>query len=323
MSKSMRRLAALALGGAIMATALTPLRAADPVTLRASTIPTLDDGAFEVARAKKYFEAEGVTLETTPVVGGAAGIPALVSGQIQLASSNIVTVILAASQGLDVQIVIPGDGTSSSPPDLAGLMAKPDSPIASGKDLEGKRVAVNARNNIVWLYCREWVARTGGDPTKVTFVEVPFPQMLDALQAGRIDAAMMVEPFISSGLEAKTVKAVGWPYSEVQKNIPVAQFVTTKAYAKDHPEVVSALIKAYDRGVDWVAANKTSPEFFDIVAGYTKVPPARLRTSTIPEYPKKVSVKAVQEVVGLMKKNGLLTTDVDAAALIHPDLRAP
>lgn len=297
--------------------------AAEPVTIRASTIPTTDNAAFEVARAKKFFDAEGVTIDTTPTVGGAAGIPALVAGQIQLASSNIVSIILAASQGLDVEIVVPGDSSGTAPPDLAGMVAKPDSTIQSGKDLEGKRVAVNARNNIIWLYCREWVARTGGDPSKVTFVEVPFPQMLDAVRAGRVDAAMMVEPFLSAGKEQQSVKSVAWPFSEVQKNIPIAQFVATKAYVKDHPDVVGALMRGYDRGVDWADANKTAPDYFQIVAGYTKLDPKRLESMISPLFVKKVSVSGVQQVIALMKKNGLLEKDVDAASLILPDLRGP
>jgi hypothetical protein len=41
-----------------------------------STIPTLDTAAFEAGLAKNYFHDEGLKIETTPTVGGSAGIPA-------------------------------------------------------------------------------------------------------------------------------------------------------------------------------------------------------------------------------------------------------
>jgi NitT/TauT family transport system substrate-binding protein len=181
---------------------------ADPIEIKASSIPVIDFGAFESARAKGFFNEEGLKIDTTPTVGGAVGIPALVAGNIQLAASNIVSIILAAANGLDVQIVGAGDTTGDASPDLAGLVAAAANKLRTGRDLAGKKVAVNARNNILWLFSREWVARTGGNPDAIQFLEVPFPQMLDAIRAGRVDAAMLVEPFISSGLSDAQVSVV-------------------------------------------------------------------------------------------------------------------
>ncbi len=289
-------------------------------TLRVSTIPTFDNAAFEVAVAKGLFEAEGLKIDTTPTVGGAAGIPALVAGQLQAASSNIVTIILAASQNLRPVIVAAGDTTGDAPPDLAGLIAKKGASFKTGKDLEGKTIAVNARNNIIWLYAREWVEKTGGDPSKINFVEVPFPQMVDAVQNDRVDTAMLVEPFLSAAVKASIIDVVSWPYSAVQKRIPVAQFVMTKAYVDANPDIVGRFTRGYDRGVDWAAANSGSPEFAKIVSDFTKVPADRLKDSAMPVFVKKMELSGVEAVAALMKKHGLLKTDVDMKAMIHPSV---
>lgn len=296
----------------------TPVSAADPVQIRASTIPSTDNGAFESARAKGFFKEEGIEIDTTPLSGGAAGIPALVAGQIQIASSNIVSIVLAAAHGLDVVIVGAGDTTADAPPDLAGLVTAKGNALHTGKDLEGKKIAVNARNNIIWLYAREWVAQSGGDPEKVEFVEVPFPQMMDAVRTGRVDAAMMVEPFLSGGVNDGLVDVVSWPYSEVHKNSLVAEFVTTKAYAAEHPDIVQAFVNGHNKGVDWANANKDSDEFFGIVSGYTKVDPAKLKTSAIPVFIKTIDPAQVEYIVSLMKKHHLIDGDIDTDALIHP-----
>jgi len=288
--------------------------------IRASTIPSTDNGAFESARAKGFFAQQGLEVDTTPVAGGAFGIPALMAGQIQIASSNIVSIILAASQGLDIVIVGAGDATGANAPDLAGLVAKKGATIRSGKDLENKRIAVNARNNILWLYAREWVAKTGGDPDKVTFVEVPFPQIIDAVRNDRVDAAMLVEPFLSSSIKANILDAVAWPYHAVRSGIPVAQFVTTREYAQKNPQIIESFIRGHNLGVDWVAANKQSDEFFKIVSGYTKVSPESLRGTTIPVFVKTIDPAQLDFTIGLMKKHRLIKEARPGRELLHPKL---
>lgn len=318
------RLAALcALAGLFLAS-LTPADAQQsPVTIRASTIPSTDNGAFESARAKGFFAQQGLTVDTTPVAGGAVGIPALLAGHIQIASSNIVSIILAASQGLDVLIVGGGDTTSGAPPDPAGLVVPANgAPVKTGKDLENKRVAVNARNNILWLYAREWVAKTGGDPSKVNFIEVPFPQMVDAVKNGRVDAAMLVEPFLSGAVKSGTVSVVAWPFNAASPQIPIAEFVTTKSYAKANPKIIDSFVRGLNQGVDWATANKTSDEFFKIVAGYTGVSPDALRGTTIPVFVKQLDPAKVDFTAGLMKKNGLLKDVVDGKSLLYPAIMA-
>lgn len=300
-------------------------RAAEPTRIRASTIPIADNAAFEVARERGFFAAQGLEVDTTPTPGGAAGIPALVSGGLQVASSNIVSIVLAAAQGLDLVIVAAGDATSDAPPDLAGLVAKPagtfgDGKGIEGKALEGRRVAVNSRNNIVWLYVREWVRKTGGDPAKVSYVEVPFPQMTDAVQGGRVDAAMLVEPFLSAGLKGGGLESLAWPYSAVQPRIPVSQFVTTRAYAKANPEIVARFRAGHDAAVDWTNAHLTDDAFLAVVSGFTRTPVERIRAATMPVFVKTVDPGAVAFVAELMKRQGLLKSEVDIRALIDPAL---
>ncbi len=61
-----------------------------------------------------------------------------------------------------------------------------------------------------------WVEKTGGDWRRVTTVEVPFPQMADALAGGQIDAAIFSEPFVAGALatHGDRLERIGWPISE-------------------------------------------------------------------------------------------------------------
>jgi NitT/TauT family transport system substrate-binding protein len=305
---------------AVMSNAIAPLTA-EEIKIRLSTIPSFDNAAFELARAKGFFQEQGLALDATPTAGGSTGIPALVAGQLEFASSNIVTILIAAARGLNPVIVAAGDTTGDAPPDLAGLVAKKGASFKTGKDLEGKTIALNARNNILWLYAREWVEKTGGDPAKVMFIEVPFPQMVDAVQNGRVDAAMLVEPFLSAAVKGGIIQSVGWPYSDVQKRIPVAEFVTTKAYADANPDIIARFTKAYDKGVDWTNRNSDTVEFRKIVSAYTHVPEDRIADAAKPVFVTKMNISGVEQLAALMKKHGLLQSDIDLTAVIPPSIQ--
>jgi NitT/TauT family transport system substrate-binding protein len=302
---------------------LAPAHAQEKVKLRVSTIPIIDTAPMQAAIAKGFFAQEGLEVDTTPTAGGAVGLPALAAGQVQITFSNIISIVLGAKQGLGFKVIAAGSGTSGNPPDLAGMVAKVGSALKTGKDLEGKRVAVNTRNNIIWLYARAWVQATGGDPDKVTYLEVPFPQMMDALRGDRVDAAFVVEPFLSSGLQSKTAQLIGWPYNAVHKQIPVGMYAATASYIKENPGVIERFARAYNKGVDWVNQNKGSEEWLKIISGYTRMKPEQLKNLNLPLFEKTVDPEGIDQVVQLMGKHKMIEGSFDAKALLHKTASQP
>ena len=47
---------------------------------------------------------------------------------------------------------------------------------------------------IGWTYTSALTEQAGGDPKKIQFVELPFPQMPDALLNNQVDAAQLSDP---------------------------------------------------------------------------------------------------------------------------------
>jgi NitT/TauT family transport system substrate-binding protein len=296
--------------------ALSPAMA-ETTKLRVSTIPIIDTAPLQVAIAKGFFTAEGLEVDTTPTAGGAAGLPALAAGQVQIAFSNIISITLGVKQGLGFEIIAAASSTGDSAPDIGGLIAAKGSPLKSGKDLEGKRLAVNTRNNVGWLYAREWVRATGGNPDSVTYLEVPFPQMVDAVRGNRAEAAFVMDPFLSAGVEAGSVQVLGWPFNQVQKRVPVAQYASTKTFIQQNPAVIEKFVRAYNKGVDWSNANKGKDEWVAIVSGYTKMAPEKVKSLVLPPFEKTVDPAAVEVVMNLMKRNGLLDAPLDPKTFLY------
>jgi NitT/TauT family transport system substrate-binding protein len=290
---------------------------AQPTNVRVSTIPVIDAAPLHVAISKGYFAEQGLEVDLTPSVGGAVGLPAVAAGHMHIALSNIVSIILAAKEGLGFQMIASSSASGDAPPNSAGLVSRKGTTFKTGKELEGKRVAVNTRNSINWLVVREWVQLTGGNPERLTFLEVPFPQMMDTVRGGGVDAAFMVDPFLSAGLGNGTTELVGWPYDTIMKRVPIAQYAATKTFIQANPGVIERWVRGYNKGIDWVNQNKGSEEWVKIVSGFTRMTPDQLKNVAVPVWEKTVDAAAVGKIIVVMRKHGLLDGPMDAKDLLY------
>ena len=193
MTAAVSRRHALAMMGGSVAMLGTPLAlAADPTLVRVSIIPIFAVAPHFAAEAHGDFAREGIAVTTQPVLNGALGIPGLVSGSFDVLYTNTVSVLTALERGIDLRIIAESTRVPPSPPDGVALFKRKGDTIATGKDLEGRVLAVNARFSFQWLAMSKWIKVTGGDVSKVTFREVPFPSMLDALKNKQVDAAYLL-----------------------------------------------------------------------------------------------------------------------------------
>jgi NitT/TauT family transport system substrate-binding protein len=302
----------------LVALPAAPAAAADLEKVRVSIIPIGDVAPLFAAIQNGYFREVGLEIDTTPSAGGAAGIPGLVGGSFDVAYGNVVSALLAAQQGLDVKVIAAGTNVTDPKLDATGIFAKSDAGIKSGKDLEGKSIAVNTRNNVIWLYARAWVKATGGDPERVTFKEVPFPQMEDALRQQRVDAAFMVPPFSIVAAQKGGLAKVGMPYSDVQPGVDVGQYVTTGKLLATKPETVKKFVAALRKGIEWYNANLTNEALLTLISGYTRADVALLKLAPVPTAPIRTNMSQVKKTMELMIESKLLPAPLDLDKIVDP-----
>jgi NitT/TauT family transport system substrate-binding protein len=305
---------------ALVGAFITFCTAASAQTVRVNYIPIVDVTPLFIAIDKGYFAAEGLTIVPTPSVGGAAGVPGLMAGAFDVMYGNVASTMLAEQQGFKLEIVAAGTKQYDSPLDTNGMVARKGDAIKTGKDLEGKTVAVNTRNGIIWLFARAWIAKSGGDPAKVTFKEVPFPQMPDALRGKQIDAAFMVNPFFNAAVsDANTFQFVAAPYREVQPDVEVGHYISTQEYFTKNKETLAKYTRAFRKGVQWYNANLGDPDLVRIISGFTKMQPDLVAKMNLQTLPETVHLEAMTTTVKLMKDNGMVAGDIDIASMIDPD----
>lgn len=298
-----------------------PAQAQEKKTLKVSIIPISDVAPLFAAVKEGYFRQQGLEIDTAPTAGGAFGIPGMMAGAYDIVFTNVVSTVQARAQGLPIKIIAPasaiGDGEGG-----AGILVRKGEGIRNGADLVGKSLAVNSQKNIIWLYARAWVQKAGGDPNKVTYREVPFPQMLDALRGKSVDAVFSVDPFNAIAKADAGLEYIGSPYNAVQPGLSVAQYVATEDFIAKNPETLKRFNAALHMGIGWVNRNLKSKELTDLLAGYTKINPALLAKMAQPgEAPSKVDVESIRKTVVLMKAHDLLQGEVNVDALLAPSAR--
>jgi NitT/TauT family transport system substrate-binding protein len=292
--------------------------AADLEKVRVSIIPIGDVAPLFAAVQNGYFRELGLEIDTTSSAGGAVGIPGLIGGSFDIAYGNVVSALLAVHQGLDVKVIAAGTNLADPSLDASPILVRSDSGIKTGKDLEGKSIAVNTRNNVIWLYARAWVKATGGDPERVTFKEVPFPQMEDALRQQRVDAAFMVAPFSIVAAHKGGLTKVGNPYSDVQPGVDVGQYIATGRLVAAKPETIKKFVTGLRRGVEWYNANLTSDTLLTLISGYTKADVSLLKLAPLPAAPLRSDLSQIRKTMELMIENKLLPAPLDLAKIIDP-----
>src|ERR671925_981382 len=68
----------------------------------------VDTAAMFVAMEKGFFKAEGLELETVPMVGGATIAPAVASGDLQIGWTNVISHYQAHAEGFGFKFIAGG-----------------------------------------------------------------------------------------------------------------------------------------------------------------------------------------------------------------------
>ena len=85
-------------------------QAGKPATLKVGVIPIADVAPLYLGRKKGFFKKEKLTIDPQLAEGGAAITPAVVSGDFQIGFSNTISLLIASSKNLPVEIITQGEG---------------------------------------------------------------------------------------------------------------------------------------------------------------------------------------------------------------------
>ncbi|OAV61812.1 ABC transporter substrate-binding protein [Enteractinococcus helveticum] len=283
-------------------------------TLNLGTLPIAASTAINVGIEEGIFEKHGLDIQIDSGQGGAATLPAVTTGDIDLAVGNPLTVLLADTQGLEVQLVAGYSNSRAETPDTTAIVVPEDSEIQDAADLAGATVAVNTLTSGGDLNAMEAVAKANGDPGTIDFVEVAFQDTLPQVEQGNVDAGWLVEPFLSQAL-ANGHRVASWLYLEsIPGGQPTMIVYGADKFVEENPEVVENFRIALDETLQMVQQDPNLVR--DLLPELMNMPEEVAANLELDDFDAELDVEGIQAIADLMVTHGFTEQEPDVEGLI-------
>jgi len=302
----------LALAAASILSASKAL-AADRIAV--GILPITDVAPIYLGLQKGFFTRQNLDVTLQIAQGGAELVGPVMTGQREFGFSNVTSLLMAQTRGLDIVAVAAGaSSTGEQGRDFGAIVVLGEGPLKTAKDLEGRTVAVNNLKNFSDISTRASMRRAGGDDSKVKFVELAFPDMPAALANKLVDAAWIVEPFLTIARE-QGAKVIAWDLVDTAPNLMISVYFTSGKYLLEHPDSVTRFKAAINESLAY--ADGHSDEIRATIPAYTRISKELLGKLTLPRWPIEMNRKSTEIVADLSVRDGLVTKKPDLNAFFR------
>jgi NitT/TauT family transport system substrate-binding protein len=205
---------------------------------------------FAVAMDKGLFKKAGIDI--TGVIGSGGGgttVRNILASATPYGEVALPAALAAAREGLDLILVNVGTRTVAE----STLVTMPNSDIKAINDLIGKKVAITSpKSSSEMIFLMELKAKNI-DASQVARVAAGgYPPALTMLEQGAVSAAALIEPLsIIRKDRYRTVIAA----KDVLPPMTTSVGITTRAFAKAHPDKLRAIIAGRRAAVEAIYAN--------------------------------------------------------------------
>jgi NitT/TauT family transport system substrate-binding protein len=216
-----------------------------------------DDGARPLLYAVQsgLFKKVGLRVEIVKLANGAAIAAAVIGGSIEVGKGSTLTAVLAHVKGLPVVAIANNTTYSKEAPDTV-MVVERDSSIKTPRDLPGKTIGVIGLQDFNTLVIQAWLTQNGVDPATVKFLEVPNAAATAAMDQGRIDATVLLEPVYSTVMASGKFRGIGSPSSALGSRFSEGVLFANTSWVAEHRDE----IVRFNREVREAAAYVSSHE---------------------------------------------------------------
>jgi NitT/TauT family transport system substrate-binding protein len=275
--------------------------------------PILDSLTTFAAKDKGIFAKHDLDVELVSVQLNSNMPAAILSGSLSLGSVNAAVFLQAVDGGLDLQIV---QNVSMLPNHdaIIAFAARADIPFDSGKSMEGKRVSIPGLGSSAHILFEQWLAMQGGDPKKVTPIELASAQANDALRGKVVDGAVAVEPFVTRIVQSGSGKVIGRLTDGLPKPIVAISYIAERSWIEKNGATLAAVRASLLEAIGWVKANPG--EARGLITTYLKLPKEVVDALPLPLMEDKITEADLMFWIDAMKSSDRLRTAPEPARLI-------
>lgn len=289
-------------------------------------MPIAEELPKMVARENGLFAKHGLDGRLVRFESGPDMVTALLGGSIQIGMTGTPSLINAAVADRPLVAIVDNGSNLVGPSGYeyyTGLVVPSASPIKTIGDLKGKTIAINVLKANSEAQTVMQVLRWNKDhPNRpldlnkdVHFITIPFGSMPAALQQGRVDAASMIEPYMTQLVQIMKVRVVA-PVSYALPNWPVSFGVVRLDYGEKNIDTLEKYRAAWFDAVNWIAANQM--EARTILAKYTGVPLGVTKVIVLPHWSRDISTteRNTEKVMDGMLAGGMIQKSVPLDKMI-------
>jgi NitT/TauT family transport system substrate-binding protein len=232
--------------------------------------PWIGYGPWYIAQKHGFFAKEGVKVNLVNFTEDAPLLAALASGKVDGSNLSTNGLLSAAGTGHRYKVVMLEDESITADAMLAG------SGIKSLQGLRGKTVGYEYGTTSDVLI--HHALQAAGIPfSAIKPLNIPAAQAGSALIAGRVDAAVTYEPYISAALKAGNGEA-RILYSAGQAPGLISDTLSVRpSFVAQHPKTIAALLRAWQDALNYYNAHTSSGQA--IIAAAVGAPVNSLTTA--------------------------------------------
>ncbi|MFL9927286.1 ABC transporter substrate-binding protein [Herbaspirillum lusitanum] len=202
---------------------------------------------YAVAIQQGYFKRAGADI--TGILtsgGGGTTVRNILASKLPYGEVAVSAALAAQRQGLDVVIVNTGTRSVAE----ASAVTMPGSAVKSVADLAGKKVAITSPKGVSEMLLLMVLKAKGVDASQVQRIASGgYVNGLTMLEQGSVAAAVLIEPL---SIVRKDKYRTVYSASEALQPMTTSVGITTRAFAKAHPEVIRSIIEGRRQGVQAV-----------------------------------------------------------------------
>jgi NitT/TauT family transport system substrate-binding protein len=309
-------LAAITTAGCASGAAAERAAAGGPekTNLTIAAVPTASSAGLYVAQRDGLFRKAGLNVRILSISAGANVTPDLLNGSLDVVNGAYAGFIEAQVHGAG-KFHILADGYAGAS-NVDEVVVMPGSGINGVRQLAGKTIAVNALGSVAQLLVSSALSAQGVSPSSVHFVAMGFPAMPVALSKHRIDAAYLVEPYLSQAEEQTGGEELLDINQGATQDFPINGFAATVQWCRKYPRTAAAVAKVLDEGQ--AIADSDRPLVETALTHYTSISKQIAAVMALGDFPATVDTTHLQRVPDLMHSFGLLKQNFNIAVMTKP-----
>jgi NitT/TauT family transport system substrate-binding protein len=322
-----------------------------PFKLHVYAQTVVDDAPFYIALEDGYFKAQGLDVTYTPLPKTTGGLAPLADGQADMVIGGNYPTMLQADEGIpstgypavpgvgttpgtpaitaqtiaelkdNIRILVEGYAGSSATPDVMAVVVLPGSKIQSVTGLAHQKIAVNLKTGIQSLTLNATLEAHGVSPSEVTYEAIPFPAMVAALKSHEVDAADMLEPFLTDAQVETGAVVVADQLAGPTAGFPMSGVFTTNTFVQAHPQVALAFQRAMLEAQAVADSNRLAVEHaLPTYIQSTKGAPSIALVApliNIGNYPTSLDPVPLERLVSLMLDQDQLTSPLNINQVLY------